>query len=297
MLVLLCSAIVVVSFAMARPKPTSFSNPSWYWQAKVEWKKCANIVLAGNSRAYRGLSPVEFEKVLGGTAVNAGFSSGTYSKEYCDYLETLFDEDDTTPNILVAGITHNALCDLNRSNNGFLAALKKSKESILTGEQQKQTEEYTRVLESLIQVKFGANNDNYIQEFFLNGWVASDYKIHNKTKYVDQYKAKLINGQRQCVASEVQMIVEWFSSIQSKGVTVICVWLPMSTQMSEVEEVYGRLKRNEIQKFFIDGGITVFAYDDNQFTSYDGSHLSEDSAVHLSIMVAEQIQQEHMGFN
>ena len=93
------------------------------------------------------------------------------------------------------------------------------------------------------------------------------------------------------------MIVEWFSLIQSNGVTVICVWLPMSIQMSKVEEVYSRLKRDEIQKLFIDGGLTVLSYDDNQFTSYDGSHLSEDSAVLLSIMVAEQIQQAHMGFN
>ncbi len=119
--------------------------------SKSRVEKCANIVLAGNSRTYRGLSPVEFEKILGGTAVNAGFSNGTYSKEYCDYLETLFDEDDTTRNILVAGITHNALCDLNRSN-GFTSALKKSKESTLTGEQQQQTEEYNRALESLVAV-------------------------------------------------------------------------------------------------------------------------------------------------
>jgi hypothetical protein len=290
MLVLLCSAIVVVSFAMVRPKPTSFSNPSWYWQAKVEWKKCANIVLAGNSRTYRGLSPVEFERVLGGTAVNAGFSSGTYSKEYCDYLETLFDEDDTTPNILVAGITHGALCDLN-SSNGFTSALKKSKESTLTGEQQQQTEEYNRALESLVAVYCSKQNENYIQEFFLNGWVASDYIIHNKTKYVDQFKSKLINGQRQCIASEVQMIVEWFSSIQSSGVAVICVWLPTCTEMSKVEDVYSRVKRDEVQKLFVDGGLTVLSYDDNQFTSYDGSHLSEGSAAYLSIMVAEQIKQ------
>ncbi len=290
-LVLLCSAIVVVSFAMARPKPTSFSNPSWYWQAKVEWKKCANIVLAGNSRAYRGLSPIEFEKVLGGTAVNAGFSSGTYSKEYCDYLETLFDEDDTTPNILVAGITHNAICDLDRKNNGFVDAMKKSKESMLTGEQQQLTSVYVAAFDSLAKVYSSTNNENYIQKFFSNGWVSSDYKIRDIAKGLLSYKKYFENGQYLCSKPELEKTIQSLKYISSRGIEVHCIWLPASPKMSSLENKESGLHVDEIEAMFVKHGLDWISFPDTDYTSYDGSHLEARSAARFSLDSATEVKE------
>ena len=290
MLVLLCSAIAVVSFAMVRPKPTSFSNPSWYWQAKVEWKKCANIVLAGNSRTYRGLSPVEFEKVLGGTAVNAGFSSGTYSKEYCDYLETLFDEDDSTPNILVAGITHNAICDLDRKNNGFLTALKKSNESTISAKQNKQTREYAAMFESLVKVFLHPNNDNYIQEFFDNGWVASDYKIKDINYGLLSYKRHFEQGKYLCNDQELNDAVSLLTKLSTKGIDVYCLWLPTSPPMLKLENERSGMHRNTIGEACNKHDLSWISFSNTDFTSYDGSHLDSDSAIELSMKTAIYIK-------
>ena len=247
-------------------------------------------MLAGNSRAYRGLSPIEFEKVLGGTAVNAGFSNGTYSKEYCDYLETLFDEDNTTPNILVAGITHNAICDLDRKNNGFVDALKKSKESMLTGEQQKQTEGYGSAFESLIQVKSGANNNNYIQDFFVNGWISSDYKTRDINKGLSSYKKEFSQGMYQCSIQELESTIRSLTNLKSKGIDIYCVWLPTAPSMSELENEQSGMHKNEIEDAFKRQGFTWLSFSDSNYTSYDGSHLELQSASSFSSDVATTIK-------
>ena len=290
MLVLLCSVTVVVSFAMVRPKPTSFSNPSWYWQAKVEWKKCANIVLAGNSRTYRGLSPVEFEKVLGGKAVNAGFSSGRYSEEYCDYLATLFEDDQSTHKILVAGICHGAICNLDIKNSGFLDALKKSKESTLTAEQQKQTDKYDIAFGSLIKINY-VDNNNYIQEFFANGWVSSDYRKRDVNYSLLSYKKAYNQGDKYlCSEQEIEIVISSFNKLSSKGIQVFCLWLPTSPQMTKLENIESGMKANEIEYIFKERGIKWISFPDTDYISYDGSHLETKSATRLSFNTAVEIK-------
>lgn len=291
MLVLYCSVIAVVCFAAARPTNTSFSNPAWYWQAKVEWKKCANIVLAGNSRTYRGLSPVEFEKVLGGTAVNAGFSNGTYSEDYCDYLITLFDDDESTPNILVAGITHNAITDINRRNNGFADALKKSKETLLPAKWQQKIERYTDAFSSLIMPRY-RDKDHYIQEFFTNGWVSSDYQTRNISHGLSTYKTDFENGRYLCSEQELEKSMLSLKRLSGSGVDVYCVWLPTSPQMSKLENEMSGIHRDSIESAFNKQGLNWISFPDQDYTSYDGSHLESDSASRFSLNTAIEIEKQ-----
>ena len=245
-------------------------------------------MLAGNSRTYRGLSPVEFEKVLGGTAVNAGFSSGTYTEEYCNYLLELFNDDDS-PKILIAGITHNALCELNRQN-GFLNAKIESEESILSGKTKRNLDEYITAFDSILQPEFDNAAGNYLQTFYSNGYVSSDYQYRNPTAALKLYEDAFKNGQYSCTTEEVLTSIKAIQIIKEAGVHVYCLWIPTSVPMFNLENTESGMQRQAIAEEFKRAGFNWLQFNDEDYLSYDGSHLSSSSATAISQHAAIEVE-------
>ena len=95
-------------------------NQHLYWQEKMTWQSCADMVLAGNSRVYHGIAPRRMGRELHDLRiVNYGFSAVGYSPEYLDAIERLLDPHSRRPAI-VLGISPASLMPANEKSNKFL---------------------------------------------------------------------------------------------------------------------------------------------------------------------------------
>src|SRR5687768_2737382 len=80
-----------------------------FWILKTHGTEQYNLIIYGDSRVYRGVSPLEFEKVIPNThAINFGYSSASFSSFMLGEVEKKMDHK-SNRKVIVLGITPNAI--------------------------------------------------------------------------------------------------------------------------------------------------------------------------------------------
>lgn len=98
---LVAVAVAVALFGVFRTDVRFAGAPKWYWIEKLRWGPQADVVVAGDSRVYRGVDPSQLQ--AGGVGLNFGFSSGKFTKSYLDHAAALLDPDGAR--VLVLGVS------------------------------------------------------------------------------------------------------------------------------------------------------------------------------------------------
>lgn len=292
--------LVVLSLASAiayfRPQPhLKGLGFTAFWAHKFTAPSLFDIVISGDSRSYRGISPEVIEKFFPQSKVlNFGFSGTPLSNQYINASIKKFSPTANNP-ILIIGVTPYAFTQRAVTDNGYIS----TKENVekwgapRAGSFQSKLDqwlEYFRAfsykeVSTLIQT---GQAEGYFQDFKENGWIASTFIPLNPRAALPDYRNNFNNNP----AKEV-LIKEFLNSVSNtklKGIKVFGFHPPISQPLLELEEsMSGFNEASFVADFEKSGGIWLKP-DTKNLESYDGSHLTETSAIAFSSELAKEMK-------
>ena len=287
--------IIIISALLSITISHRFSDQSkeLYKQVfvyKVWTRKKYDLIIAGDSRIYRGVSTRPFEDELNIRAINLGFSSGQFETRMFELVDEKLNFGSNDKSI-VLGITPHSLTRASVPN-GHIKRIK--------GYSDEEVMEYLYMLE--FKKHFSSINFlelyrkiayqkqvNYITEPKKSeGWIASDYLNRQPYSAIKSYRKIFKNKtiDEKILNDLLFQVKKWYDS----GIKVYGFLPPSSPNIETIERIYSGFSDSMIiRKFIENGGRWILL--DNIYESYDGSHLTKDAAIEMSNEMVNKIKE------
>ncbi len=287
---LVSAVAAVAAVALVRPRTMIDTGqpPEEYWAEKVRWRGIADLVIAGDSRTYKSLSPGEMKKALPGRRIyNFGFSAAAYTDEYLQAVEDVLDPASRAKTILL-GVTGSSLTPRAANANGFIEERKpkaEKKQTFLSDD-----ERFAPVrLKNLPSLLFSSSrwSRTFYNEYHPDGWIAAWTVPEMPDEALTVYRDVFHNNRISPEAEErlLRRVAQW----RARGIRVLGFRPPISSAMVKLERDLGGFDEREfVPRFERAGGIWIDVPVD-RFESYDGSHLRRDAAVRFSRLMADRV--------
>lgn len=258
---------------------------------KIHSSQTYDLLIVGDSRTFRGLSPKPFEDQLGLKSFNLGFSAVVFDDIMFDLIEQKLDKETKSP-IIVVAITPHSLTKYSYPNGHIRAIEKMKREDILvykyflrasTVFSPYSISDLKKILSSKSISSVGFQQTHYLDQ----GWIHSDYKTRHPNSalksYNNTFKTRLIDS---LVKDQLfNKVIHW----KKKGYDVYGYIPPSSQNMETLERSYSGFSDAEMAKRFIESGGKWILLD-SVYRSYDGSHLVGEDAIRLSKVIAHKIK-------
>ena len=290
-LTLLMAVIIIIPLSFVLPKNKEKYLGDLFWTQKTFAPSKYNMVLMGDSRTYRGVSPMVMEEELPGIKIlNFGYSDGGLNPTMFRAAEEKLDRT-LSSNIIVLGISANTITGYTQNNEQYLKELSRTREEIferlylnpllywfssvsleLLREQFKQTKKTSYYLNKYHQegyvesVKFPSDTMEAIP-LYINDF--TNYKV--ETKYLNQL---------------YDQVREW----TNLGIVVVGYRPPVSQPMQALEDSLGAYHEDQIRERFVAFGGHWIEVKSSHYKTYDGSHLDQNSARDFSYNLASEIK-------
>lgn len=255
-----------------------------FWQRKVHTAPAHafNVVASGDSRVYRGFDPATLENAVPGIrAYNFGFSSGGHNPFMFTKIDALLLADNTPGmRAVILGITPHSLTPRAQANSHYHDIAGQSPE----------TDGYIRpiTIKRIKQILRGANDarTGASYDYMDNGWVRSDWQTHDTTAELPNFRA-LFDGNR-VDQKTIDALIAQTTAWAARGITVIAYRPPTTPEMEETENTRSGFDEPAfIARFRQASGIWIDTR--NGYATYDGSHLTPESAQNLTRRIAEAL--------
>jgi len=119
----LVALAIVIAVGILRPSGEHINSgldPDEFWIRKAFTEDKYDLILAGDSRVYRGLSPKVMNETFTRLKIfNYGFSGNGYNRQYLDAISKIIDSNSSMPAIIL-GITPMSLTEGSSKRNDFL---------------------------------------------------------------------------------------------------------------------------------------------------------------------------------
>jgi hypothetical protein len=302
-----CLSIPLLLLAsLLRPKPATvmplYYNPvqqngavsERFWVLKAQGMTRFDMILMGDSRVYRGLSPQAMETVLPGLRIlNYGWSSGGLNPEMYAAAESRLDPRSHQKSI-VLGITPLTLTPRTEKNEHFLQEVQRPPDYVfmhLYGMPLLQLFEPVN-LNDISRLFLGDSTPQtqagYHLEFYDDGWVASWTVPEDPRAQMASYRD--IFSQTQVSPRLVQVLMDQTRRWRAQGIRVYAFHVPTTQAMRDLEnQISGFDEAAFVQQFEAAGGVW-FSIPLEPYHSYDSTHIDKPSAIQLSIDLANLIK-------
>ena len=286
------SATAIVLTLLARPQYEAGIYYRRLAAEKIRWKQCADVVLMGDSRTQRNLSPAEMARhVTGYRIFNYAFDSAGFSAEYLLAGEGVLDPQ-SPKKILILGITPLSLTPHAVAKNRFKETISRGAEAyfdIYLGDVLRLVEPMS-AREACSMIAPSLLKRRYYRECFTDGWIASSQAPEDHQEALIGYRnlfTKETSVDHRILERLAAQVRLWTSS----GIRVFGLRPPSCTEMAELEnEVSGFREAAVVAAFTAAGGVWMPTRQDG-YNSYDGAHLRYDSAQEFSREVALFVRQ------
>jgi hypothetical protein len=290
---LLLSAAAILLAGLAAPESPWINTgvpEEAFWISKAFRARTCDMILAGDSRVMKGISPAAMEKVLPSMKIyNFGFDHNAYTREYLLVLETLVDKTSPHKSILL-GISPQSLTTEAARRNGFLALRKNDRfdrfEKRYLGPYLAFFKPYNIYL--FADWVRGVPVAKYYQHHYSDGWVASYKEPEDPLYQVRLYRGRFADNRisPQMASQLLDFVHRWRQS----GIMVFGLRLPTSPAMLALENRRSGFDQARfVHSFEAAGGIWL-DFNPTGYHSYDGSHLRRDAAIRLSTELAHRIR-------
>jgi hypothetical protein len=265
------------------PLENTTTTKTRFFVNKTHQKPEYDLVIVGDSRALRDVSPAAMKTRLGATRIfNFAFHAGGMNDEIFSAAEELFAPDAERKAIILAP-TALSFMAFKQANSQFHEYLGKPRDVVW---------EYTRVL-GLVRwfqpISPGLIFRNAIgdkparvleQDYHEDGWIATNQTPHDDVADLDLPRQR-VTGHR--VAEEqIAAVMERTRQWRRQGIEVYAFFPPAYAPRVAMEDsVLGFDRERFIAEFRQSGGIWLDVGTQG-FESYDGSHLVRSSALALS---------------
>lgn len=288
---LILSLILIIILGLVLPKQdASKSQLERFWLKKIFANKNYDILIMGDSRTYRGISPQAMQQVLKNYKIlNFAYSNGGLNNFMFNEAEKHLSKK-RNKQIIVLGVTPYSLTSLSEKNKQYLQELTRPKEDV-----------YQRLYLNPLLTFFSPVKPDFVfsgrskepqviykQEFFDNGWVASNKIPSNPHEAIPYYKKDFssINVSLTLINNLITKTQYW----TKKGIKVFAFRPPTTNEMLQLENKTSGFNELSFVKKFENAGGHWINIDVSKYYSYDGSHLSKKSAIKLSKKIAFEIK-------
>jgi hypothetical protein len=247
-----------------------------------------NIIMIGDSRLYRGLSPAAFEAALPGTkALNYGFSSGGHNPVIFADVDRMLTTDRGKPRAVILAITPHSLTPRTQANEHYLSYRRRHGESA----EATPFSDYFRPLDSKRMRKIITGNLNIptsdeISEYHDDGWLQTDWVKHDPAYALSSYQELFTNNTvSQSIIDDVYRQTKIW---RNQGIIVIGYRPPTTSSMLALETAKSGFDESAFRAGFTKAG-GLWVEPGPGYKSYDGSHLTPESAKKLSDLLAKTL--------
>lgn len=261
-----------------------------FWVNKTHSDKKANIIVAGDSRIYRGFSIKDFLTQINKktTALNLGYSSAGFGKNYFDFIDSKIVTDKNTK-IIILGITPNSLTLEASLNKHFKDYNKKGKMEIFQTtyiDPNINFSPYT--FYEILKTKnnnsekedFHSLNNGKKEHFDNLGWIASTSSKIDSLEALKSYRKSFSkkNIDSIIVNNLFVQIKKW----NKEGIKVFCFRPPTTKHMVDLENELSGFNENKFKLKLAEFGGVWINVNQTKYLSYDGSHLDYLAAKEFS---------------
>ena len=248
------------------------------WVKKTHSTEQFNILAIGDSRIYKGVNPTYLLDVNSEfNAVNLGYSSTGYSKEYLSFVSNRIKE--KGKRVILSGITPYSFTPEALKNEHYKSF------------HDKNTMEVYKMLYLSVYLKsFPRYSPEEIWDYFTdasitylyyndfkeNGWVKSYKFPFDSTAGLIPYRKNFVDNTSDDTA--VEEYLNWVKKMSDKDVEIIGFRPPSTLAMEQLEDSLSGFNYSSfISKFKQNGGVWL-TFSLKDYVSYDGSHLHYESA-------------------
>lgn len=284
------AAILVVALSFFMPKNKEKYLRDQFWTQKTFASNTYDVVLMGDSRTYRGLSPSVIEKALPGMKVlNFGYSNGGLNKVMFDAAQKKLSADNEDK-VIVIGISPNCITGYSQKNDQYLQEKNRPREDIFERMYLNKVLYYfsptsPEALKEKVNQKPAPSY--YNNEYYPDGYVLSEKFPADSTEAISSYISDYTNFkvEERYIDVLTSQVEDW----SRKGIKVIGFRPPTTLAMRAVEDTLGHYNEALIKEKFCKAGGYWVDLNPGNFKTYDGSHLEKNSAVLLSEIVSREI--------
>ena len=258
-----------------------------FWVKKTHTSNKFDIIACGDSRVYRGIaSDVLYGQKLNLSFINLGYSSAGFSEDYLHFVMSKF-RLESKNKVLIVGITPHSFTNEAKKNEALnqylnISEFKKFRYKYLFP--------ILKYFASYKPSEFIKKQKKRYQERFNNdGWVASDNLFPDSTSALESYRKTFTKYK--VSMKETKSIMDKLKKIASTEVTIIALRPPTTKQMRMLEDSMSGFDEDFVKQELIRNSITWLDFNDSDFMSYDGSHLNENSARKLSVIIGKKINE------
>ncbi|MDB4105291.1 hypothetical protein N9545_07175 [Salibacteraceae bacterium] len=280
---LISSAVLLGILGWLLPLPSNLKlNREIFWVTKTFTPKKYNVIIAGDSRAYRGVSPEDVTVVLEPnlTALNLGYSSGGFDRAYRSFILSKL-EMRGNHKAIVLGITPHSLTPDALENGHFHEILATSKFDQLKTIYLSPISRFfePRQFTSIKKI-FKRSTKSHFERFHSNGWAESDNLKTDSLAAISNYSKVFDNNIID--SSAINDFMNWIDSLSQENIKVIGFRPPSTMQMRSLEDSLSGYNETSIKSLFEAHGGHWLIIKDADYETYDGSHLRPADARRLS---------------
>lgn len=257
-----------------------------FWYKKTFASNDKDIVLVGDSRVYRGLSPATMNILLKENKIlNFGYSSAGFDPYFLDEAVKKLSADGKR--ILVLGITPHSLTTIAAQNEHYREQAHQEKLPFWV----KDIEDFFGRDSTIASIKYLLNmkqtSEKYYSVYHDDGWCECHYPL-DPGRGLSIYQKRFSSYQ---VSSEVvENMLSKVKELTKIGVTIFAFRPPTYPDMEKLEDATsGFVEKDFIRDFEAAGGRWLFLDDRFSFDCYDGSHITGKAAKKLSHELGQKI--------
>ncbi len=290
---IVAAAILITVAGMSAPASpwinTGVPNDA-FWITKAFHDRTYDMVVAGDSRVLKGISPRAMEKVLEGVTIfNYGFDHNAYTQVYLSATESLVDQRSQRKAILL-GISPQSLTQEAAQRNGFLALRESDRFKRF---KMRYVQPYLNFFEpynlyQIFEIVRGIPPVLYYQHHTPDGWVASHKEPEDPFYQIRRYQGRFDNNQVSPMLT--QQLLDYVRRWRKAGIDVFAMRLPTSPAMLALENSQSGFDQERFVAEVEKAGATWIELEQTGYHSYDGSHLRKDAAIELSIQIARKLE-------
>ena len=289
---LLIAALLTAAFSFVIPNDAEDVKRELFWSRKTFARPVYDVLLLGDSRLYRGLSPEAMKPHLPGLKIlNFGYSNGGLNPTMFEAAEEKLAENNK-PKVIVLGISANTVTGYSADNQHYLQEVNRPREQLIERMYFHPLRQWfpSTSPRKLLQL-FAENKDSsfYRHTYHKSGYVASEKFPIDTTEAIPLYTDDFRNYkvEEKFLEPLFRQVEEW----SNEGITVVAFRPPVSQPMRELENTMGRFDEQHIKNEINRAGGYWIELNPSEYKTYDGSHLTIESARKLSVKVANSISE------
>ena len=290
--ILLTAVLTVAVGALRSGTVMGRHLPDAFWAQKLLWGPQFDMVVAGDSRVYRGVSPAAMEAVLPGTRIaNYAFSACAYKEPYLQTVDTLLDARSSRPTILL-GVTASSFSPMSVKQNGFDDLWKRHRFELLQLTSLGRLSFFFSPYDwEEVMNLFRKQKTGYTVVWHSDGWVQSRKTPEDPMEAVRVYTRNAKKDRQQLTVSPelVDTLLQSVRDWRRRGILVYGFRPPTTPEMVEFETTWMGFDEPAFVRRFEEAGGVWLPFPVSRYHSYDGSHLRDDAALQFSRDLAESL--------